>query len=141
MTKIQMIVHVKVHTKSLINISKESMRLHRPHHPIQLAQCDKNTRNRNVVNVVTVVLIFDMKMADHDNETPKTKQIRELTSEINKQMAFADPHLFKQAQEWKRQLDKLKEQRSKLHQRLLHSSRFKTCTIFTFTRNTPKGKF
>ena len=65
-------------------------------------------------------------MAEHLNETPKTKQIRELTSEINKQMAYADPDLFKQAQEWKRQLDTLKEQRAKLHQRLPHPSRLNT---------------
>lgn len=55
-----------------------------------------------------------------DNETPKTKQIRELTGEIIKQHAFADPDLFKQAQEWKRQVQNLKEQRARLHQRFLH---------------------
>ena len=50
-------------------------------------------------------------------ETPKSKQIRELTDEVVKQRAFADPDLFQQAQEWKRQVLLLKQERTKLHQR------------------------
>ena len=49
--------------------------------------------------------------------TPKSKQIRELTDEVVKQRAFADPELFQQAQEWKRQVLLLKQERARLHQR------------------------
>ena len=51
------------------------------------------------------------------NETPKTTKIRELTDEVVKQRAFADPELFQQAQGWKRQVLLLKQERARLHQR------------------------
>ena len=51
------------------------------------------------------------------SDTPKSKQIRELSRELVQQRAFADPDLFKQAQEWKRQVLLLKEERARLHQK------------------------
>lgn len=51
-------------------------------------------------------------------ETPKSRQIRELTNEVLQQKAFADPHLFQQAHEWKRQVQLMSTEHTRLHQRL-----------------------